>query len=279
MTAEPRALLEVAGLTKHFPVRQGMLGFSTATVRAVDGISFEITAGQTLGLVGESGCGKSTTSKMILGLERPTGGAIRFQGEDVLALGREALKRYRKAVQAVFQDPYASLDPRMRVATIVAEPLDINERPSAPERRRRVAELLETVGLSPEHANRYPREFSGGQRQRIGIARALALRPKLIVADEPVSALDVSIRAQILDLLAELQDDFGLTYVFVAHDIGVVRHVSDRIAVMHNGKIVEQGPADQVCERPTDSYTKTLLAAVPIPDPRETRARRGSSGS
>ena len=209
MTAEPRALLAVEGLIKHFPVRQGMLGLSTATVRAVDGISFDIGAGQTLGLVGESGCGKTTTSKMILGLEQPTGGAIRFQGEDVLALGRDALKRYRKAVQAVFQDPYASLDPRMRVATIVAEPLDINERPSAPERRRRVLELLDLVGLPQRAADLFPHEFSGGQRQRVAIARALALSPRLIVLDEPVSALDVSIRAQVLNLLGDLQARLG----------------------------------------------------------------------
>src|SRR5688572_19511634 len=198
------ALLEARDLTKHFKVRQGGFGWSTGLVRAVDSISFTLPAGTTLGLVGESGCGKTTTSKMILGLERPTAGAIRFQGEDVLALDREALKRYRKAVQAVFQDPYASLDPRMRVATIVAEPLDINERPSAPERRRRVLELLDLVGLPQRAADLFPHEFSGGQRQRVAIARALALSPRLIVLDEPVSALDVSIRAQVLNLLVDL---------------------------------------------------------------------------
>jgi len=262
MTAEPRALLEVAGLTKHFPVRQGMLGFSTATVRAVDGISFEITAGQTLGLVGESGCGKTTTSKMILGLERPTGGAIRFQGEDVLALGREALKRYRKAVQAVFQDPYASLDPRMRVATIVAEPLDINERPSAPERRRRVLELLDLVGLPQRAADLFPHEFSGGQRQRVAIARALALSPRLIVLDEPVSALDVSIRAQVLNLLGDLQARLGVSYLFIAHDLAAVAHMSHTIAVMYLGKIVEWGEAGQVSVEPKHPYTKALFAAA-----------------
>ncbi len=256
------ALLEVEGLTKHFPVRQGMLGLSTATVRAVDGISLEIGAGQTLGLVGESGCGKTTTSKMILGLERPTAGAIRFQGEDVLALGREALRRYRKAVQAVFQDPYASLDPRMRVRTIVAEPLVINERASAPERRRRVLELLDLVGLPGRSADLFPHEFSGGQRQRVAIARALALSPRLIVLDEPVSALDVSIRAQVLNLLRELQARLGVAYLFIAHDLAAVAHMSHTIAVMYLGKIVEWGEADAVSTEPKHPYTKALFAAA-----------------
>jgi len=262
MTTPPRPLLEVRALTKHFVVRQGLLGLSTATVRAVDGISFDIGAGETLGLVGESGCGKTTTSKMILGLERPTGGAIRFGGEDVLALGRDGLARYRRAVQAVFQDPYASLDPRMRVATIVAEPLDINERPRAPERRRRVLELLDLVGLPARAAGLFPHEFSGGQRQRVAIARALALSPRLIVLDEPVSALDVSIRAQVLNLLGDLQARLGVSYLFIAHDLAAVAHMSHRIAVMYLGRIVEWGEADAVSVEPRHPYTKALFAAA-----------------
>jgi oligopeptide/dipeptide ABC transporter ATP-binding protein len=256
------ALLEVESLTKHFRVRQGALGLSTATVRAVDGISFEIGAGRTLGLVGESGCGKTTTSKMILGLERPTGGAIRFEGEDVLALGRDARRHYRKSVQAVFQDPYASLDPRMRVAAIVAEPLVINAAASAPERRRRVMELLELVGLPARAADLFPHEFSGGQRQRVAIARALALSPRLVVLDEPVSALDVSIRAQVLNLLRELQARLGVSYLFIAHDLAAVAHMSHAIAVMYLGKIVEIGDADAVAIDPKHPYTKALFAAA-----------------
>jgi oligopeptide/dipeptide ABC transporter ATP-binding protein len=261
MTAPP-PLLEVRELTKHFAVRQGLLGFSAATVRAVDGISFDIGAGETLGLVGESGCGKTTTSRMILGLERPTRGAIRFEGEDVLALGREGLARYRRAVQAVFQDPYASLDPRMRVATIVAEPLDINERPRAAERRRRVLEMLDLVGLPARAADLFPHEFSGGQRQRVAIARALALSPRLVVLDEPVSALDVSIRAQVLNLLGDLQTRLGVSYLFIAHDLAAVAHMSHRIAVMYLGRIVEWGDADAVAVAPRHPYTRALFAAA-----------------
>jgi peptide/nickel transport system ATP-binding protein len=271
-------LLEVTDLVKHFPVKRGLLFDRVVDrVRAVDGVSFSVERGETLGLVGESGSGKSTLSRAVLQLLTPTSGSVRFEGNEIAGLSRRQMRPLRAEMQMVFQDPYASLNPRKRVGQIAGEPLRIQGRASGAELRREVQGLLERVGLSPEHYDRYPHEFSGGQRQRVGIARALALRPKLIVADEPVSALDVSIRAQILDLLAELQDEFGLTYVFVAHDIGVVRHVSDRIAVMHDGKIVEQGPADQVCERPADAYTKTLLAAVPVPDPREARARRGSS--
>jgi peptide/nickel transport system ATP-binding protein len=277
----PRAdglLLEVTDLVKHFPLKRGLLtDREVDRVRAVDGVSFSVAAGETLGLVGESGSGKSTLSRAVLQLLRPTSGSVRFEGREIAGLSRRQMRPLRPRMQMVFQDPYASLNPRKRVGQIVGEPLRIQDRASGAGLRGQVRELLERVGLSPAHYDRYPHEFSGGQRQRIGIARALALRPKLIVADEPVSALDVSIRAQILDLLAELQDDFGLTYVFVAHDIGVVRHVSDRIAVMHEGKIVEQGPADKVCERPSDPYTKTLLAAVPVPDPREARARRANS--
>ena len=262
MASRTQALLDVAGLTKHFPVRQGPLGLSTAIVRAVDGISFEIAPGTTLGLVGESGCGKTTTSKMILGLERPTAGAIHWDGEDVLGLGREAMRRYRRAVQAVFQDPYASLDPRMRVGAIVAEPIVINERVGAVERRRRVLELLALVGLPERAAGLFPHEFSGGQRQRIAIARALALSPRLIVLDEPVSALDVSIRAQILNLLRDLQARLGVSYLFIAHDLAAVAHMSHTIAVMYLGKIVEWGDAEAVSLLPRHPYTQALFAAA-----------------
>jgi len=273
-------LLEVTDLVKHFPVKRGLLvDREIDRVHAVDGVSFNVARGETLGLVGESGSGKSTLSRTILQLLRPTSGSVRFDGREIAGLSRRQMRPLRAQMQMIFQDPYSSLNPRRRIGQIVGEPLRLQGRASRAERRRRVGELLERVGLSATHYHRYPHELSGGQRQRVGIARALALEPKLVIADEPVSALDVSIRAQILDLLAELQDEFGLTYVFVAHDIGVVRHVSDRIAVMHDGGLVEQGPADQVCERPADPYTKTLLAAVPIPDPRESRGRRGSSAS
>jgi peptide/nickel transport system ATP-binding protein len=268
-------LLEVTDLVKHFPIKHGLLiDREVDRVRAVDGVSFSVAQGETLGLVGESGSGKSTLSRTVLQLLAPTSGSVRFEGREIAGLSRREMRPLRAEMQMVFQDPYASLNPRKRIGQIVGEPLRLQGHASGYELRVQVQELLERVGLSPEHYQRYPHEFSGGQRQRIGIARALALRPKLIVADEPVSALDVSIRAQILELLAELQDEFGLTYLFVAHDIGVVRHISDRIAVMHDGKIVEQGPADRVCERPVDPYTKTLLTAVPVPDPRESRARR-----
>jgi peptide/nickel transport system ATP-binding protein len=268
-------LLEVTDLVKHFPIKRGLLfDREVNRVRAVDGVSFSVERGETLGLVGESGSGKSTLSRAMLQLLTPTSGSVRFDGREIAGLSRRQMRPLRPDMQMVFQDPYASLNPRKRIGQIVGEPLRVQDRASGAELRRQTQELLERVGLSPEHYDRYPHEFSGGQRQRVGIARALALRPKLIVADEPVSALDVSIRAQILTLLSDLQEELGLTYVFVAHDIGVVRHVSDRIAVMHDGKIVEQGPADQVCERPSDPYTKTLLAAVPVPDPRESRARR-----
>ncbi len=274
------ALLEVTDLVKHFPVKRGLLiDREVDRVRAVDGVSFSVARGETLGLVGESGSGKSTLARTVLQLLPPTSGSVRFEGREIAGLSRRQMRPLRPEMQMIFQDPYASLNPRKRVGQIVGEPLRLQGRASGRELRAQVQELLERVGLASEHHERYPHEFSGGQRQRIGIARALALRPKLIVADEPVSALDVSIRAQLVNLLDDLQDELGLTYVFVAHDIGVVRHVSDRIAVMHDGKIVEQGPADEVCERPTDSYTKTLLSAVPIPDPRESRARRGSSVS
>jgi len=274
------ALLEVTDLVKHFPVKRGLLiDREVDRVRAVDGVSLSVRPGETLGLVGESGSGKSTLCRTALQLLKPSSGSVRFEGREIAGLSRRAMRPLRREMQMVFQDPYASLNPRKRIGQIVGDPLKLQGVAKGSELRRAVQELLERVGLSPEHHGRFPHEFSGGQRQRVGIARALALKPKLIVADEPVSALDVSIQAQIVNLLADLQDELGLTYVFVAHDIGVVRHVSDRIAVMYEGKIVEEGPADQVCERPQDAYTKRLLAAVPIPDPREARERRQTVGS
>jgi peptide/nickel transport system ATP-binding protein len=276
---ERAPLLEVTDLVKHFPIKRGLLfNREVDRMRAVDGVSLSLRQGETLGLVGESGSGKSTLSRTILQLLAPTSGSVRFEGREIAGLSRRQMRPLRRQMQMIFQDPYASLNPRKRIGQIVGEPLRLQGESSGAELRREVQGLLDRVGLSPEHYDRFPHEFSGGQRQRIGIARALALQPKLIVADEPVSALDVSIRAQILDLLSELQAEFGLTYVFVAHDIGVVRHVSDRIAVMYKGEIVEEGPADVVCEQPTDAYTKQLLAAVPIPDPREARARREAVG-
>ncbi len=258
-------MLETTDLTKHFSVRRGTLGFGTGLVRAVDSISFTIDAATTLGLVGESGCGKTTTSRLILGLERPTAGRIRFEGKDVATLGRDDGRHYRRSVQAVFQDPYASLDPRMRVSAIVAEPLVINSELHAVARRRRVAELLDLVGLPERAATLYPHEFSGGQRQRIAIARALALEPKLVVLDEPVSALDVSIRAQILNLLRDLQQRLGVSYLFIAHDLAAVAHMSHTIAVMYLGKIVEWGDAEAVALEPLHPYTKApFAAALPI---------------
>jgi oligopeptide transport system ATP-binding protein len=273
-------LLEVTDLVKHFPIKSGILiDREVDQVRAVDGISFSIPRGQTLGLVGESGSGKSTACRAVLQLIKPTSGSVRFEGQEIAGLSRRQMRPLRRQMQMIFQDPYASLNPRKRVGQIVGDPLKRQKVASGSDLRKRVQELLERVGLASEHYNRFPHEFSGGQRQRIGIARALALQPKLVIADEPVSALDVSIQAQIINLLDDLQDEFGLTYLFVAHDIGVVRHISDRIAVMHNGKIVEHGTADQVCEHPADDYTKQLLAAVPIPDPRESRERRQGAGA
>jgi ABC-type oligopeptide transport system ATPase subunit len=272
-SAEP--LLQVRDLVKHFPVRHGIiLDRTVGHVKAVDGVSFEIRAGETLGLVGESGSGKSTTGYCVLQLLRPSSGSIRFMGKELTELKREELRRMRREMQIVFQDPYASLDPRMTVGNIVAEPLVVHGVGSKRARRETVRELLEVVGFNPEFTNRYPHEFSGGQRQRIGIARALALNPKLIVCDEPVSALDVSIQAQILNLLKDLQREFGLTYLFIAHDLAVVRTMSDRIAVMNDGRIVEIGPAEEVYTNPKDQYTQALLAAVPVPDPRRMKERK-----
>jgi oligopeptide transport system ATP-binding protein len=261
------ALLEVRHVKKYFPIRKGILQREVARVHAVDDVSFAVREGETLGLVGESGCGKSTLGRTVVRLLEPTDGQIVFQGTPIESLGARRLRPLRREMQMVFQDPYASLNPRKRVGTIVSDPMRIHDLGSRADQKRRVGEILETVGLSPEHYNRFPHEFSGGQRQRIGIARALALRPKLIIADEPVSALDVSIQSQMLNLLDDLQNDFNLTYVFIAHDLGVVRHVSDRIAVMYLGKIVELSPAEELYTRPIMPYTEALLSAVPIPDP------------
>jgi oligopeptide/dipeptide ABC transporter ATP-binding protein len=265
------ALLEAEALTKHFPVRRGLLGRETSLVRAVDSVSFTIDAGKTLGLVGESGCGKTTTSRMILNVETPTSGTIRFDGVPLSGLDRDGRRRFRRGVQAVFQDPYASLDPRMRVGAIVGEPLVINERPAAPALRRRVLELLALVGLPERAAELFPHEFSGGQRQRIAIARALALSPKLVVLDEPVSALDVSIRAQILNLLRDLQRRLGVAYLFIAHDLAAVAHMSHAIAVMYLGKIVELGATGDVALSPKHPYTRALFSAALPLDRRERR--------
>jgi oligopeptide transport system ATP-binding protein len=267
-------LLEVTDLVKHFPIKSGILiDRQVGAVRAVDGVSLSVAPGETLGLVGESGCGKSTLARTILQLLEPTSGSIRFEGEEIAGIGGRSLRLLRREMQMIFQDPYASLNPRKRIGQIVGEPLKLHGLASGEELRRQVEELLDRVGLAAEHYNRYPHEFSGGQRQRIGIARALALRPKLIIADEPVSALDVSIQAQIINLLEDLQDEFELTYIVVAHDLGVVRHVADRVAVMYLGKIVELGPADEVYANPVHPYTEALLSAVPIPDPRANAER------
>jgi oligopeptide/dipeptide ABC transporter ATP-binding protein len=259
-------LVEVQSLKKYFPIRKGLLQREVARVHAVDDVTFAVREGETLGLVGESGCGKSTLGRTVVRLLEPTEGAVLFQGRDISDLGTRSLRPLRRQMQMVFQDPYASLNPRKRVGSIIGTPLKIHGVAKS-ERRQRVQELLETVGLSPEHYNRFPHEFSGGQRQRIGVARALALRPKLIVADEPVSALDVSIQSQMLNLLDDLQKELQLTYIFIAHDLGVVRHVSDRIAVMYLGKLVELSPAEELYQRPIMPYTEALLSAVPIPDP------------
>ncbi|MFF5264025.1 ABC transporter ATP-binding protein [Actinomadura viridis] len=264
-----RPILEVEGLVKHYPVAQGVLiKREVGRVRAVDGVDLVLRRGETLGVVGESGCGKSTLARLLLAAERPTAGTVRFEGRDVFALPRRELRALRRRIQMVLQDPYSSLNPRMTVGDIVGEPFAVHpEVAPKGERRARVQELLELVGLDPDHVGRYPHQFSGGQRQRVGIARALALRPDVIVCDEPVSALDVSVQAQVMNLLEELQAELGLAYVFIAHDLAAVRHISDRIAVMYLGKVVETGDERQIYEDPTHPYTQALLSAVPVPDP------------
>jgi oligopeptide/dipeptide ABC transporter ATP-binding protein len=266
-------LLRADHIKKYFPIRKGILQREVARVHAVDDVSLEVFGGETLGLVGESGCGKSTLARCIARLYDLTAGSVTFEGRDITRLSRRQLRPVRRDMQMVFQDPYASLNPRKRVGAIIADPLRIHDYGDREKIKGRVRELLELVGLSPEHVNRYPHEFSGGQRQRIGVARAVALRPKLIIADEPVSALDVSIRAQVINLLDDLQDEMSLTYLFIAHDLGVVRHVSDRIAVMYLGKIVEISPAEELYREPVHPYTEALLSAVPVPDP-DLSARR-----
>jgi oligopeptide transport system ATP-binding protein len=260
-------LLEVKNLKKYFPVRGGMLGRITGQIRAVDDLSFAIRSGETLGLVGESGCGKSTTGLLVLRLIEPTAGEVLFQGQDVAKLSKTELKNFRRHAQIVFQDPYASLNPRMAVGDIIGEPLMIHKLATGPDRTKRVEGLLSLVGLGRQHAGRYPHEFSGGQRQRIGIARALAVNPKLVVCDEPVSALDVSIQSQILNLFVELQQEMGLTYLFIAHGLNVIKHISDRIGVMYLGKMVELAEGGSLIAKPMHPYTKTLISSIPIPHP------------
>jgi oligopeptide/dipeptide ABC transporter ATP-binding protein len=272
-TAVAPTLLEVAHLTKHYPVRGGVFGRGRGEVHAVDDVSFAIRQGETLGLVGESGCGKSTIGKTVLRLVEPTAGTIAWRGQHIHRLHGRAMRPYRRELQAVFQDPYASLNPRMRAADIVAEPIRNFEKVSAAEMGERVVSLFEKVGLRPDQMPRYPYEFSGGQRQRLGIARALAPRPKLIVCDEPVSALDVSVQAQVINLLGDLQREFGLSYLFVAHDLAVVEHISHRVAVMYLGRIVELAPTRAVFAHPQHPYTEALLSAVPVPDPTVQRKR------
>ncbi|MBM9619540.1 ABC transporter ATP-binding protein [Streptomyces zhihengii] len=271
------AILEVRDLVKHYPLTQGILfKKQVGAVKAVDGVDIDLMAGETLGIVGESGCGKSTLARMLVHLERPTAGAIRYKGEDITQLSGRALKAVRRNIQMVFQDPYTSLNPRMTVGDIIGEPYEIHPE-VAPKgsRRKKVQDLLDVVGLNPEYINRYPHQFSGGQRQRIGIARGLALQPEIIVADEPVSALDVSVQAQVVNLLDRLQNEFSLSYVFIAHDLSIVRHISDRVGVMYLGRVVEIGRDAEIYDHPTHPYTQALLSAVPVPDPeaREHRER------
>ncbi|HHX95172.1 MAG TPA: dipeptide ABC transporter ATP-binding protein [Clostridia bacterium] len=266
-------LLEVRGLKKYFPIKKGILGRDVKWLKAVDDITFSIEAGQTLGLVGESGCGKSTTGRLILNLLQPTEGQVLFYGRNVYDVQGAEKFQLRRKMQIIFQDPYGSLNPRMQVGDIVAEPLYIHKLAQGPQVQKRVKELFEYVGLSPYHANRYPHEFSGGQRQRVGIARALAVEPDLIVCDEPVSALDVSIQSQVLNLLADLQDEFNLTYLFISHALNVVKHVSDRVGVMYLGKLVELSTRDEIYSNPLHPYTQALLSAIPIPNPEVKRER------
>ena len=262
-----KELLKVEGLKQHFPIKGGMLGRTVNHVKAVDGISFEVYEGETVSIVGESGCGKSTTGRAILRLEEPTAGTVKFEDVELTTLSKKEMRKKRKDLQIIFQDPYASINPRQTVADILNEAMTIQNSVPANKRRKRIIELLETVGLNEYQADRYPHEFSGGQRQRIGIARALAVDPKLIICDEAVSALDVSIQAQVLNLLEELQEEYKLTYLFISHDLGVVRHISDRVIVMYLGKIVEIGDREEIFDRPKHPYTKALLSAIPVPDP------------
>lgn len=267
LTPQNGTLCRVENLVKQFPIHRGFLRRQVGAIQAVDGVSFEIQAGETLGLVGESGSGKSTAARALLQLEKPTSGSVQILGTELVSLAPEELRHMRQQMQMIFQDPYASLNPRMRVLSIIREPLEIHNIGNAAQRNARVFELLEMVGLDADHASRFPHEFSGGQRQRIGIARALATKPAFIIADEPISALDVSIQAQIVNLLADLKDELGLTYLFIAHDLSMVRHISDRVAVMYLGRIVELGGRDDVFVRPLHPYTKALISAIPLPDP------------
>jgi oligopeptide transport system ATP-binding protein len=271
-------LVEVKGLKKYFPTGGGLFGAGVDTVKAVDDVSFSIRRGETFGLVGESGCGKSTTGRCILRLIEPTAGEVNFEGQDLLALGARDLRHLRREMQIIFQDPYASLNPRMQVGEIIAEPLSIHRVGTGRERKGRVGELLELVGLKPEHAARYPHEFSGGQRQRIGIARALALNPKFIVCDEPVSALDVSVQAQVVNLLQDLQERLGLTYLFISHGLSVVEHISTRVGIMYLGKLVEVAQSATIFRNPLHPYTRALLSAIPVPDPDIRRERLPLAG-
>jgi oligopeptide/dipeptide ABC transporter ATP-binding protein len=273
MTGTNDQLMRVDGLTKHYPRRGSGLGRRGEVIKSLDGVTFDVMRGETLGVVGESGCGKSTLARSLMRLHEVTSGRIEFDGRDITHLTQRQLRPIRKELMMVFQDPYGSLDPRQTVGSIIAEPLEIHTNLTPAAAKREVQSLLDRVGLNPEHVNRLPHEFSGGQRQRIGIARALAVRPKLIICDEPVSALDVSVQAQILNLLSDLQEEFGLTYVVIAHDLDVVRHVSDRVIVMYLGRIVEQGSKDQVYQRPRHPYTASLLDSVPVADPKAAKSR------